>query len=59
MVLSLFGFQGLVWAINGEMKKTAELTYRGKWVTVFGAVLRIICWPEGVYLVLMFSGLFP
>ena len=40
----LFGLQGLVWAITGEMKKSTNLTTQGKWITIIGLVLWIYCW---------------
>ena len=39
----LFGFQGLIWTITGEMKDSANRTRRGKWVSIVGVVVWVIC----------------
>jgi hypothetical protein len=48
----LFGFQGLIWAITGEIKTTANLTNRGKWVVLAGILLWTSCWGVVVYIIL-------
>ena len=43
MLFLLFGFQGLIWTITGEMKDSANRTRRGKWVSIVGIVVSVIC----------------
>jgi hypothetical protein len=38
------GFQGLIWVITGEMKKTASLTYRGKSIVIIGIISWLVSW---------------
>ena len=53
----LFGLQGLLWMITGEIKKAANLTSRGKWVTRFGFVIWIVCWSVMAKIVLNAAGM--
>lgn len=39
----LLGFNGFIWMITGEMKKAADLTYRGKSVIAIGAFTLLFC----------------
>ncbi|MFT3892487.1 MAG: hypothetical protein QM730_12700 [Anaerolineales bacterium] len=39
----LLGFNGFIWMITGEMKKTANLTYRGKSVIAIGVFTLLFC----------------
>ena len=58
VLLLLFGFQGLIWAITGEMKDTANLTHRGKGVAIAGLILWVICWSVVVNIILSSIGIF-
>lgn len=57
VIFLLAGLQGLVWAITGEMKKTANLTYRGKWISIGGAILCVICWSATLNIILILLGI--
>jgi hypothetical protein len=57
MVFLLFGFQGLIWAVTGELKKTANLTSRGKWVAIVGGILWVICWSIVANIILSSMGI--
>jgi hypothetical protein len=38
----LLGFQGLIWAITGEMKKAVSYTYRGKSIVLIGIISGLV-----------------
>ena len=57
MVFLWFGFQGLIWAVTGEMKKTADLTSRGKWIAIIGVILCVVCWSVVVNIILSSIGI--
>ena len=58
LVFLLFGFQGLIWAITGEMKDSPNRTHRGKWVAIAGLMLWVICWLVVVNIILSSIGIF-